>query len=51
MRLGSMRAILLFMIFIMRYISRFLPSAEEEPTEEEKKMPEADATQHILQLF
>ncbi|MBR3094734.1 MAG: hypothetical protein IKH12_04005 [Clostridia bacterium] len=40
MSFGAMRAILVFMIFIMRYISKFLPKGEEEPEEEEKKAPE-----------
>ena len=40
MAIGSMRTILLFMIFIMRYISKFLPKSEEEPIEEEKKVQE-----------
>ena len=50
MRLSSLRAMLMFMLFIMRYISKFLPEAEEQE-EDEKKMPEADATQHFLPLF
>ena len=49
MRLSSLRAMLMFMLFIMRYISQFLPAAEEQ--EEEKKMPEANAMQHFFQLF
>ena len=40
MAIESMRTILLFMIFIMRYISKFLPKSEEEPIEEEKKVQE-----------
>ena len=50
MRLSSLRAMLMFMLFIMRYISQFLPAAEEQE-EDEKKMPEADVTQHTLPLF
>ena len=50
MRLSSLRAMLMFMLFIMRYISQFLPAAEEQE-EEEKKMPEANAMQHFFQLF
>lgn len=40
MTIGSIRTILLFMIFIMKYISRFLPQGEEEPVEDEKKTRE-----------
>ena len=36
MSLWSLRSILVFMIFIMRYISKFLPGSEEEPEEKEK---------------
>ncbi len=36
MTFGPIRAILLFMIFIMEYISRFLPREEEEPEEDDK---------------
>ena len=50
MRISSLRTILLFMLFIMRYISQFLPAAEEEE-EEEKKMPDAAWSQHGLSLF
>ena len=50
MRLTSLRAILMFMLFIMRYISQFLPEAEKEE-EEEKKMPEAQWSLHGLPLF
>ena len=43
MSLGSMRSLLLFMIFIMRYISRFLPRGTDEPDDEELKVPDAQA--------
>ena len=51
MSLGSMRSLLLFMIFIMHYISRFLPRGEEEPDDEEQKMPDAEITVRGLPLF
>lgn len=51
MSLGSMRSLLLFMIFIMRYISRFLPRGEEEPDDEEQKMPDAEIPVRGLPLF
>ena len=50
MRFTTLRTILLFMLFIMRYISQFLPAAEEEE-EEEKKMPEAEPSLRDLLLF
>ena len=52
MAIGSLRTILLFMIFIMRYISRFLPKGEEEPVEEEeKKAPEWQLFNREFPLF
>ena len=51
MSLGSMRSLLLFMICSMHYISRFLPRGEEEPDDEEQKMPDAEIPVRGLPLF
>ncbi len=52
MKLGSIRAILLFMIFIVEYISRFLPKGEdEEPEAGEKKAKEEELDARIFPAF
>ena len=51
MSLGSMRSLLLFMIFIMHYISRFLPRGTDEPEDEEMKAPDAQVTVSGWLLF
>ena len=51
MSLGSMRSLLLFMIFIMHYISRFLPRGTDEPEDEGMKVPDAQVTVSGWLLF
>lgn len=51
MSLGSMRTLLLFMIFIMKYIFKFLPEAEQQPDNEETTLPEPRPDSRYLPLF
>ena len=51
MSLGSIRSLLLFMIFIMHYISRFLPSGADEPDDEEMKVPDTQTQPAGWPLF
>ena len=51
MSLGSLRALLLFMIFIMDYISKFLPDISGSSEDDEKKVPDLETTTRFWSLF
>ena len=51
MSLGPIRTLLLFMIFIMDYISKFLPDINGSSDDDEKKVPDLETASRFLPLF